>query len=71
MLIKKWSCNYLKYSFEGDFHFSLLIVQNGAHMLQPQGEEALMLISNAPKKEWPLTIRTYCLQQEWAKIWKL
>jgi hypothetical protein len=40
-------------------------------MLQPQGEEALMLISNAPKKEWPLATRTYCLQQEWAKIWKL
>jgi hypothetical protein len=67
MLIKEWSCNYLKYSFEGDLHFSLT-VQNGAHMLQPQGEEALMLISNAPKKEWPLATRR---QQEWAKIWKL
>jgi hypothetical protein len=40
----------LKYFPEGDMHLSQPIVQKGTHILQPFREEALTLISNAPKK---------------------
>jgi GTP cyclohydrolase II len=40
----------LKYFPESDLHLSLPTIQKGAHMLQPLGVEALVLISNAPRK---------------------
>jgi hypothetical protein len=40
----------LKYFPKVDLNIFLSIVHKGAHMLQPLGAEAFVLISNAPRK---------------------
>ncbi len=50
MIQKKGRTISLKYFPEGDLRLPRPIVQRGAHMLQPLGEEAFTLISNALEK---------------------
>ncbi len=48
MMIQRKGCAiFLNFFFESDLHLPQLIVQRGAHMLQPLREKALTLISNA------------------------